>query len=846
MSFADYEPARLEELFDRAADLDGPGRQGVLADVRSRQPALARELESLLAYHDGDSSRPDFLRTPASLELLDDPGAGEPELDPGPFQPEALIGFECGGFRIAGLLGAGGMGQVYEAVQERPRRRVALKVVAEARTPPDVRARFAHEAETLARLDHPHVARIFGAGTAVGPQGPFSWIAVEHIPEPLSLTEYAGREGLGREARLRLFLPVCEAVHHAHRKGVLHRDLKPANLLVAGSGEGGARVIDFGLARLLEPLGPEEQLRTRSGELLGTLRYMSPEQCAGDPGQLDVRTDVYSLGVVLYELLTGGWPHDLRGSSLLTILETIRTAEPRDPRPRLGDDLGTVLLKALAVEPDDRYDSAGALADDLRRWLAREPVQARPASRLHRLALFARRRTPLFSGLVLGAAAALLALATILHLFFENRAALQQARDAQQATAEQRRMVEDARSELGELQGRLDALLGSGQGAGDADLAAALVQTATAARESAASPEERREAVARAVAQLRALAGVLESDPRSAASLAAAFVKVGDLHGSEWNASAADAENSLQAYFEGARLWRRVLAGRPEDGAAQAALVAALVQLAHAYRKVDRQAEGLSYAEEAVVLARRRVPPAGIGPSGAFESEAVELLIEALWARGDLHIQLEPFERGLEDSRAALDWVERTLEFHRGDPGVHLTAAWTLLRVGIWVGRLEGDREGALAHHARAVDLLLEALDAPDGGAGDEPRRADLIYNLFLWNEMWLLFDLRTEDELRARLRHLVDAAAGLRETESVVRVLSMVSWLTARLLDLCEDPTERAALRAWLGAMYVALPPGDVERVLAEVRERRGELILGGPRGVELMDSLVAGELPR
>jgi serine/threonine protein kinase len=310
-------------------------------------------------------------------------GFGPPET---PERPERI-----GSYRILDVLGVGGFGIVYLAEQERPLRRVALKVLRTGVADRAARRRFEREADVLGQLRHPGIAQVYEAGTDDSGHSLQSYFAMELV-EGAPLTTHADARGLDRPARIRLFLDVCDAVHHAHGRGVLHRDLKPANILVDPDGH--PKVLDFGIARVIDPDLRTATLQTSTGQLLGTVPYMSPEQIEGDPESLDGRADVYSLGVVLYELLTGRLPLDVQNQPLHQAARLILEAPPLHPA-RLDrafrGDLGTILMKALEKDRERRYATAAALADDLRNVLAMRPILARPPSLVHRVSRLAAR-----------------------------------------------------------------------------------------------------------------------------------------------------------------------------------------------------------------------------------------------------------------------------------------------------------------------------------------------------------------------------------------------------------------------------------------------------------------------
>jgi tetratricopeptide (TPR) repeat protein len=376
------DPAAVQRLFTAACDLAPAERAAFLAAQCRDDAALRAEVEALL-------------RADAEASLFGEPKLGElrqrlaPAAEPLPEQ--------IGPFRVLGELGRGGMGVVYRAQQDQPSREVALKVLGTAGATTAARQRFALEVEALGRLQHPGIAAILQAGTFHSAHGDQPYLAMELVRgEPLHLWVRRAKPGL--PARLAVLLEVCDAVHHAHQKGLIHRDLKPGNVFVDQSGH--AKVLDFGIARLVDA-DDDRALRTRTGQLLGTLAYMSPEQASGAPDAIDVRSDVYSLGVLGYELLGERLPLEL-GAAPLT--ESLRRLVDEVPPPldrldrRFGGDLATIFATALRKEPERRYASVQALAADLRRHLAHEPIEARPATAAYVIGRFARRHRSLVAG----------------------------------------------------------------------------------------------------------------------------------------------------------------------------------------------------------------------------------------------------------------------------------------------------------------------------------------------------------------------------------------------------------------------------------------------------------------
>jgi len=227
-------------------------------------------------------------------------------------QPERIRGGipkEIGRYKVRRTIGSGGMGTVYEAIQESPRRKVAIKVMRSGVTSRSAMRRFEYESQILGRLSHPCIAQVYEAGTYDDGTGGVPYFAMEYIIGAKTLLEYAKQKDLKVHERLVLFEQICDAVHHGHLKGIIHRDLKPDNILIDSSGN--PKIIDFGVARSTDSDMVVTTLQTNVGQLIGTVQYMSPEQCEADPDLIDARSDVYSLGVVLYELLTGQPPYDL-------------------------------------------------------------------------------------------------------------------------------------------------------------------------------------------------------------------------------------------------------------------------------------------------------------------------------------------------------------------------------------------------------------------------------------------------------------------------------------------------------------------------------------------------------
>jgi eukaryotic-like serine/threonine-protein kinase len=400
-------PEAVEALFQQAADLAPALRSAFLDEHCAGDPDLRAAVEELLHFDAKAQKTPDFLPSPAALFRAALPRSAEPGLPP-----------FIGRYRILRRHGEGGMGTVYEAEQDNPRRTVALKVIRPGLISAELLNRFSHEAQILGRLQHSGIAQVYEAGSGEDGQPFFAMEFIRGMP----LDEYSRSCALDPPARLELLAKVCDAVQHAHEKGVIHRDLKPGNILVDSSGQ--PKVLDFGVAHVTDADLLTSSSRTRTGELLGTLGYMSPEQFAARSSGLDGRSDVYTLGVILFELLAHRLPYHL---NQLPVHEVARVIQHQEPS-RLGSidlfyrgDVEIIVAKALEKDKSRRYASAGDLASDIRRHLRGEPILARPASALYQLRKFTRRHRSLVAG-VAGIFAALF-VGTVVSIVFALRAA---------------------------------------------------------------------------------------------------------------------------------------------------------------------------------------------------------------------------------------------------------------------------------------------------------------------------------------------------------------------------------------------------------------------------------------
>jgi len=392
----DHEDVTIDQSPVAASDDDAPTADGTPEHVSD-----SGELPTVDGGPAGDADAPPI---PPGFRPVDsnadDPDTDDTHGEAATLDPERrddaqhtpAIPKSVGRYRIARLIGAGGMGAVYEAEQENPRRTVALKLMKTGLVSRAALRRFEYESQLLGRLRHPGIAQVYEAGVHDDGTGAVPYFAMEYVPDAKILTDYANRENLNTRQRLELFIKVCDAVHHGHQKGIIHRDLKPDNILVDSTGQ--PKIIDFGVARTTDSDIQAATVQTEVGQLVGTVPYMSPEQIEADPADIDIRSDVYGLGVVLYKLLTGKLPYDLSGTPVYEATRIIKEQAPlklSTVNSTLKGDVETIVLHALEKDRDRRYQSANALALDIQRYLNDEPIRAHPPSVLYVWSRFAKR-----------------------------------------------------------------------------------------------------------------------------------------------------------------------------------------------------------------------------------------------------------------------------------------------------------------------------------------------------------------------------------------------------------------------------------------------------------------------
>ena len=401
----------IDEIFQAALGKNLSDKKDYLNHACNGDAQLRDRVERLLKAH--ANATDGFLDSPPS-------GLGAKEVAEIPAtmaHSTEQLGGQIGPYKLLQKLGEGGMGTVYMAEQKKPvGRRVALKIIKPGMDSGQVIARFEAERQALAMMDHPNIAKVFDAGATSLGRPYFVMELVKGIP----ITQYCDENHLPTKQRLELFVEVCHAVQHAHQKGIIHRDLKPKNVLVADYDHKPVpNVIDFGIAKAITQRLTEKTIFTEIGQIVGTIEYMSPEQAKLNQLDVDTRTDIYSLGVLLYQLLTGVTPIDskrLRSAGFEEMLRIIREEEPPKPSTRISSwgasaqslsdsrrstmhslkkmvqgDLDWIVMKAIEKDRARRYDTANAFAEDVQRYLSDELVSARPPSAMYRTSKFVRR-----------------------------------------------------------------------------------------------------------------------------------------------------------------------------------------------------------------------------------------------------------------------------------------------------------------------------------------------------------------------------------------------------------------------------------------------------------------------
>jgi eukaryotic-like serine/threonine-protein kinase len=683
---------QVRDVLERALELALPERAAFLEASCEADPSLRREVEILLA---SDPRVPaSFLNSSALAEGLAEGTIGVDSISA--LQAGELFAQR---FRLIRELGEGGMGQVWLAEQTHPvQRQVALKLIRAGMYDDALVQRFQSERQSLAIMDHPAIAKVFEAGTT--PQGQ-PYFIMEYVPG-LPITEYCDQKKLSIRDRLELFIQACEGVQHAHQKAIIHRDLKPANILVVEvDGKPVPRIIDFGLAKTFVPRSAGASLFTQLGQFVGTPGYMSPEQADPQVPDIDTRTDVYSLGVILYVLLTGILPFEVKRQPLDELLRRLREEEPPRPSTKvradrdslagtarargiephqlanlLRGDLDWISMKALDKDRARRYGAPSELVADIRRYLNNEPVVARPPSAAYQTGKFVKRNK---LALAVATVFALVVLAGVVAIVREARIAR-----GEQARSEQRfqSLRKLTNSLLFEFHDSIENLPGS-----------------TAARELV---------VRRALEYLEQIESEGHNDPATLRDLAAAYERLGQIQSQAFHPHMGGTGSLQQAYelFEKALDIRRKLASsNPGDLSPQFDLLGSMMNVAGVYEERGDLDRALDLQQQRLEIEERLATK--------HDSEELRSAIGgSLIGIGDLKIWLGDYGSAVDFMRRALAMSQASLDASPQS----FQARRSVLRAHSWLGTaLKFDRQySEAATETRKGLVLAEQLAAGD------------------------------------------------------------------------------------------------------------------------------------
>jgi serine/threonine protein kinase/tetratricopeptide (TPR) repeat protein len=684
---------QIDELLQSALRLPSGGRTAFLRQACNGDAALEHEVQSLLAAQgeiDG------FLDRPALELAAEEMARGDPaQLLAFDAQP----GQSIGPYRLIELLGAGGMGEVWRAEQSEPiRRAVALKLIKPGMDTRAVVARFDSERQALAMMDHTNIAKVFDAGATPAGRPFFVMELVPGVP----ITDYCDEHRLTIKQRLLLFLQVCDGVQHAHQKAIIHRDLKPSNILVEEvDGKPVPKIIDFGLAKAITHDGGARSMFTELGMMIGTPSYMSPEQAGSQDATIDTRTDVYSLGVVLFELLVGAPPFsskDIRGSGAEPTLRQIREAEA--PRPsvkfaalgsatqdaasargekaafqlrQLRGDLDWITLKTIEKDRARRYSSVSELAADIRRHLSDQPVLAGPPSATYRARKFVRRHR---GGVAAGSLAALTMIAGIITTTFEARRARVQEQLAKEAQAKAERRFNEVRklahSVLFDYHDAIKNLPG-----------------ATPVRE---------RLVRDSLQYLDGLAGEVTSDRSLLRELASAYERVADVQGGTLEANLGNTVGAIESGKKALHIRVLLLASDPKNADLKRELASSYFKIGTLLWETGDMSGAADYLRQAVRLREdlAKAAPADLERQHEL-SAAYDRMGMLLLDQGDAATALTHFRR-------SLGIVSSVPDAEQGRESTRRSISVEYEHIGSALLELD-DLPGALENNGRALSL---------------------------------------------------------------------------------------------------------------------------------------------
>lgn len=734
---------QIREILEPAAELPIAGRAAFLDQKCGSDPDLLAEVEGLLLAEDESGL---FEQSPIPLT---EPGE----------KTRTIIGETIGKYQIVGELGSGGMGSVFLArrVDGAFEQTVALKLIKRGMDSDAIVKRFSNERQILASLDHPNIAHLIDGGTTADGQ---PYFVMEYVSgEPI--VDYALSQGLGLSERLDLFRQVCAAVSYAHQNLVIHRDLKPSNILVNTSGV--PKLLDFGIAKVLRSAGSGE---TATRHFVFTPEYASPEQIRGE--NLTTATDIYSLGVILYELLTGGRPFSYDGKSFGQIIMTATEAEPVKPsdkklgplladheKPcepafaasRLRGDLDNIVLKALRQEPERRYSSVDQFSEDIRRHLRGLPVQARQNTWGYRTRSFVR-RNPLLAGST--AAAILILLAGIIATTFMAQRAEVERERAERRFNEVRAI---ANSLIFEVNEKIEE-----------------------------SPIKARELlVSRAIEYLDKLASEADNDTSLQAELAASYEKIGDVQAFHFGSGTGDTAGALENHKKALRIREALVSLYPEDIRYKRDVAASYLKIADLSVTSGKTSEALEKYDLAVDVIRSAHQAAPSDQKVRLElARAYGKLGQGILRSGSISKALENYEKASALMQEAVAVEPREPRVRHGLAVYRSYSGYAKLEMG----RLED----ALSDFMDALRIDSEIREA-------EPANVEFSRN-YAGSEQWVgvaLRHLRRYDESRSHLKNGLEVqleltrrdGANVGDTNSLADSYLELGWTESDARDL-------------------------------------------------------------